>query len=298
MASPQFISRECVWCGNVFEFERKRGAQPKSCSSSCRRSYVKADARSRAKAALAERGPLMYAVVCSECGDAFTAGHSGRHLCSDRCRIDRTTRLRRESNAGQSRNRSRDLTCAHCESAFRGKPGQKFCSKACQSEAQVATGKRRRNIPRKSEFRRRAERLSKSALAGTNGGGLVWVQGPCIVCSSQFLSKGVASRYCSPECRAVNRRRSFGLSWLDRMDLFARDEWLCQLCFRPVDYTADMLSNMYPSLDHIIPRSKGGSDDPSNLQLAHRICNSIRRDRPVWEVRHPLRLGVLLAATS
>ena len=33
-----------------------------------------------------------------------------------------------------------------------------------------------------------------------------------------------------------------------------------------------------PTLDHVIPRSKGGSDDRSNLRTAHLWCNSLRGD--------------------
>jgi 5-methylcytosine-specific restriction endonuclease McrA len=30
------------------------------------------------------------------------------------------------------------------------------------------------------------------------------------------------------------------------------------------------------TFDHIIPRSKGGSDAPENLQLAHARCNKVK----------------------
>jgi len=33
------------------------------------------------------------------------------------------------------------------------------------------------------------------------------------------------------------------------------------------------------TLDHIIPRSKGGSDAAENLQLAHARCNKIKGNR-------------------
>ncbi len=33
------------------------------------------------------------------------------------------------------------------------------------------------------------------------------------------------------------------------------------------------------TLDHIIPRSKGGSDQPENLQLTHARCNKIKGDQ-------------------
>ena len=40
---------------------------------------------------------------------------------------------------------------------------------------------------------------------------------------------------------------------------------------------------MYPSIDHIIPMSKGGGHIWSNVQVAHIICNSIKSDKAVGE---------------
>lgn len=33
------------------------------------------------------------------------------------------------------------------------------------------------------------------------------------------------------------------------------------------------------TVDHIVPLSKGGTDDPSNLQLAHWRCNQKKADQ-------------------
>ena len=33
------------------------------------------------------------------------------------------------------------------------------------------------------------------------------------------------------------------------------------------------------TVDHIVPKSKGGSDHPDNLQLAHARCNKIKGNR-------------------
>ena len=54
-----------------------------------------------------------------------------------------------------------------------------------------------------------------------------------------------------------------------------RDGGICQLCGKTVDTTsAGRVRLYYPSIDHIIPLSKGGGHTWNNVQLAHMICNS------------------------
>ena len=56
-----------------------------------------------------------------------------------------------------------------------------------------------------------------------------------------------------------------------------RDGGLCKLCGKPVDTTdrrGNGLGYYYPTIDHIVPLSKGGEHVMSNVQLAHMICNS------------------------
>jgi 5-methylcytosine-specific restriction endonuclease McrA len=43
-----------------------------------------------------------------------------------------------------------------------------------------------------------------------------------------------------------------------------------------------------PTLDHIRPRSKGGGDEPENLQLAHAVCN--KRKGNQWADRQGTRM--------
>ena len=57
--------------------------------------------------------------------------------------------------------------------------------------------------------------------------------------------------------RAIQRK-------ISRRALFARDGWKCAYC----GTTAGRLT-----LDHIIPRSKGGTDDLGNLQTLCKKCN-------------------------
>lgn len=61
--------------------------------------------------------------------------------------------------------------------------------------------------------------------------------------------------------------------------LIERDGLECWLCHRPVDIAARWNAAVAPTADHVIPLARGGSDDLGNLRLAHRSCNSRRRDR-------------------
>ena len=63
-----------------------------------------------------------------------------------------------------------------------------------------------------------------------------------------------------------------------RRAIYERDGWTCQLCDGPVDPDAAEHAQR-ASLDHIVPQSRGGSHDPSNLRMAHVGCNARRRDR-------------------
>ena len=77
------------------------------------------------------------------------------------------------------------------------------------------------------------------------------------------------------------RYRMAPSDWIDpklRLEIYERDGWVCHLCDEPVDRVADFNDDFAPSLDHLQPRSKGGSDDPKNLKTAHRLCNSRRQD--------------------
>ena len=53
----------------------------------------------------------------------------------------------------------------------------------------------------------------------------------------------------------------------------------CWLCGGPIDVTLHHLDPMAPTLDHVIPYAKGGTDDEHNLRPSHRHCNRAKSDR-------------------
>lgn len=53
----------------------------------------------------------------------------------------------------------------------------------------------------------------------------------------------------------------------------------CWLCRRPIDLAASGRSKWGLTLDHVLPRSLGGSNAIENLRPAHHYCNSKRRNK-------------------
>jgi len=77
-----------------------------------------------------------------------------------------------------------------------------------------------------------------------------------------------------------SRAMAFGVQYEPHVTLkkiMKRDNGICKLCGKPVDVRdrkGGGAGYYYPTIDHIVPLSKGGGHTMSNVQLAHLICNS------------------------
>lgn len=59
-----------------------------------------------------------------------------------------------------------------------------------------------------------------------------------------------------------------------------KTQTICGICGKPVDFSLKSPHPLSPTVDHIIPISKGGHpSDIDNLQLAHRCCNREKSDK-------------------
>ncbi len=63
---------------------------------------------------------------------------------------------------------------------------------------------------------------------------------------------------------------------LTRKNILRRDGFKCAYCGR---------SDLPLTIDHIVPRAKGGNDSWENLICACTICNNRKGDRTPWEAR-------------
>lgn len=64
-----------------------------------------------------------------------------------------------------------------------------------------------------------------------------------------------------------------------------RDGWRCHLCGGKVPDRKYAARDNDPTIDHLIPQSKGGDDIRSNVALAHNRCNWERGDQGLAQLR-------------
>ena len=113
----------------------------------------------------------------------------------------------------------------------------------------------------------------------------------CPVCGTITDNK----EFCSTKCWAkaheatkdANRRKKIQNALVDKNinleRLYDRDNGICCICGGKCDWNDHqyrgryfIVGKNYPSIDHIIPLSKGGEHSWSNVQLAHFSCNSAK----------------------
>lgn len=104
---------------------------------------------------------------------------------------------------------------------------------------------------------------------------------PCRRCGREFYPRTRIAKYCSEQCcelssRPVRRERKRVRLVLERQ---LRDERIgrCALCgtgHQEITVTAMGRSRFHS--DHITPRARGGTDDPSNLRHVCWFCNLAR----------------------
>jgi 5-methylcytosine-specific restriction endonuclease McrA len=80
---------------------------------------------------------------------------------------------------------------------------------------------------------------------------------------------------------------SHGMNWIrpeKRLAIYIRDGLACAYCGHGVEDSAKL------TLDHVVPRSQGGSNETQNLITACHRCNTERKDTPIldWLGRHDI----------
>ena len=203
--------------------------------------------------------------------------------------------------------------CEYCGKDYEPKTSRSmYCSRECNDEAHKKRMRKRYAIKHKigeericaccgKKFKAKSEKgkfcSTKCNWASRNGAHPI--ERKCEVCGNSFITsdnhprKTCGNELCVKEYRAIYRRKHGKLKRIpkeQRVDkditlakLILRDGkrcWLCGELTDENDYIVNekgiMCGNNYPSIDHIIPISKGGLDAWDNVRVAHRRCNSIK----------------------
>jgi 5-methylcytosine-specific restriction endonuclease McrA len=104
----------------------------------------------------------------------------------------------------------------------------------------------------------------------------------CPVCGELVGGNAAADVPTHNDCRPEQYwTNAIQISRRDRLAIYERDNWQCQLCYEPVDPSLDIQHRFAATLDHVVPRSMTlfPDDSPQNLRLTHRSCNSARGNR-------------------
>lgn len=115
----------------------------------------------------------------------------------------------------------------------------------------------------------------------------------CEICAKPFMGDNRQYLRCSPGCRRIGANRA-NIKFVQHRrakerdpaaDKFAprvvyeRDEWTCGLCGSSIDPAHRAPSPDAPSIDHIVPLSRGGTHTLANVQAAHLGCNVRKGNR-------------------
>ena len=215
--------------------------------------------------------------ACRVCGTEVK--RPGLKYCSNKCQ-------------GVELSRRVDKPCAVCGTVMSVQPHRmerkKWCSVECQAVGRIKGGSK--------WARNRGIGKLASPITITD----------CATCGELFTARN-GRTYCSQKCRYAPRleeatQRTSELYQLTRDHLrpYESQEWrkvlhlllvekdgdLCAVCFEPIDLELSGRDPQGPSVEHLVPRSKGGSDELDNLALSHWGCNQSRGAKDlvdVWE---------------
>lgn len=202
----------------------------------------------------------MSSITCAVCGINVPNARARQKYCSTKCK-DRgkpSAKWQGRENAraehGTQSRYHRGCRCDVCRKAQR-----------VAMRTYAAKVKAERGISPSALYKRRRNGQPDESLI-------------CVECG---LPVGYSRFSAKSEPRHAECRQNYSIAPSLRRAVYERDGLVCHLCGDKCDPSAGVYDDSYPTLDHLIPRSRGGGHDPENLATAHRICNVRRGDSPL-----------------
>lgn len=218
---------------------------------------------------------LRQSFSCAHCGTQFIPKCANRKtFCSRDCSYaaQRAAATLRAS-LPKAPKPPKLVPCLTCGVEFEQVRRARFCGEECRKE--MARRKSRNRSIEVSKASRRVICASCEQPFEREYGNDIPRKTCSDVCYARQL--GMQQRRHKDTRRA--RRRNAFVAPVYRREIYERDGWTCQLCGDEVDRTAAVPDPLSATLDHIVPLAKGGTHEPSNVQLAHFLCNSVKGDR-------------------
>lgn len=196
------------------------------------------------------------------------------------------------ADAHRSRRTIPDAVCAHCGKTYRPQnPARKFCSMECSHAGrEIGIGVRikpckctacgKEFIPTNSKrFKYCSTQCRDQAIINRIGDG---PKIKCKNCGKEFTKMREDNQYCSKKCvgrmrdslRSKANNESGAITINEWHEILEWHGYRCAYCFEP---------STSLEMDHVIPFSKGGPHDASNIVPACRPCNQSKLNRSVIE---------------
>ncbi len=164
-------------------------------------------------------------------------------------------------HAGARRERNRQIVQQTTNGVSRADVDKAFGTiKAYVSRIYARAGTRAKDLRRQERSARNAEIVERVQTGET-----------FIALAKEFwLAWKTVQRICQRAGRSVADRQPLGKEVL-RRELHLQQGRLCGIC-------GQVMALEGTHIDHIVPRTRGGTDDRANLQLTHAVCNIIKKD--------------------
>lgn len=263
---------DCNHCGKTFT-PNKNGAKYKYCSEEC----SKEERRKRKRERWRKQNPDWNKKIikkCEWCGDDYSVPKRNAHqarFCSDKCNNTWWSRVVYGHKPIEERNAERR---------------ERRLKRQAKLEKERAIRTLRSSLIRVIKHKEEQERIKRLTRE-------------CEECGTMFYDPHPHTLTCSSECsrkrsnrlsRYYERKRINKYNLVDKdislKRLYKRDKGICYLCGEPCDYNDKIITDeghyivgeTYPSIDHVIPISKGGKHSWNNVKLAHHRCNTLKSD--------------------
>lgn len=287
----------CKVCGKEFEYEAIGGRLKRYCSDKCKKIIINKRALEKYKREYVPKPakPRKFNPItrtCQECGKEFQQIRPDVNgiFCSRSCH------MRWESKHKALCNQQKATSniplkwvyqgiCPVCGKNFEThQEKQKYCSSECAYKESLIKQKREKLLNFVPELRicKECGNTFETKLHEQN---------------RLFCCNKCASKYWNRVAKTNKNVAIRGAKVFDRnislKKLAERDNNICYLCGASVDWndkeiTAEghtISGPNYPSIEHVIPVSRGGTHSWDNVRLAHRRCNSAKHCKTANEYK-------------